>query len=260
MLDELACLSRDLLIMKTAPKAGLSMLSGITDEQDAKNLAGQFASGELLRIIEVIQNTLSGFTRSESRRMDAELCLMTLCQPQLQLDAQSINARLTRLEENLQNLDKIPAAAVKKTPPVEQNKPETATKEPVKQEEAPEIPKEAPVHEQAPIGFWADVVSAVRKELSPMVSGCFVVNDNAQMVGVLQGDKLILRCKDTFTFNMINKPDVLEIVGRKASGILKRNVSVQAVDATAQPQNSDRMERLMDFGRAHSDIVHIKES
>ena len=262
LLDELACLSRDLLILKTAPKAGLSMLSGVSGEQEAKHLMDQFSSGELLRMVEVIQNTLAGFTRSESRRLDAELCLMTLCQPQLQLDAESINARLTRLEENAQNLALFPATQTVKSAPVAptvpERKPEKAAlkEEPLK-EQAPYAFKE---EVKVPIGFWADVVSAVRKELPPMVSGYFAVNDNALVTGSLQGDKLILRCKETFTFNMVNKPDVLEIVGRKASAILKRSVSVEVVDATAQPQNSSRMERLMDFGRAHSDIVHIKET
>mgnify|MGYP007112572914 CR=1 FL=1 len=54
-------------------------------------------------MMELIQQTVAGFTRSASRRMDAELCLIDLCQPELQLNAEAINARLTRLEEQLKS-------------------------------------------------------------------------------------------------------------------------------------------------------------
>jgi 16S rRNA (cytosine1402-N4)-methyltransferase len=39
LLDELICLCRDLLILRTAPNAGLSMLSGVADEKEAQELA-----------------------------------------------------------------------------------------------------------------------------------------------------------------------------------------------------------------------------
>ena len=59
---------------------------------------------------------------------------------------------------------------------------------------------------------------------------------------------------------MVNKPEILSLVGRKASAILNRPVSAAAEDISAAPQNSVRMEQLMNFGRSHSDIVKIKEN
>jgi len=58
---------------------------------------------------------------------------------------------------------------------------------------------------------------------------------------------------------MMNKPEVLELVWRKASMILGRKVLAMVVDGNASPQSNGRMERLMEFGRAHSDIITIKE-
>ena len=83
MLDEMACLTRDLLVMKTAGNAGITMLSGVASDQEVLELTKQLSSGELVRMINLIQTTLSGFTRSASRRMDAELCILELCQPEL---------------------------------------------------------------------------------------------------------------------------------------------------------------------------------
>ena len=101
MLDELACLIRDILIIKTAPGSGISMLSGVASDQEVAELSRLLSSGELVRMMEIIQKTLSEFTRSSSRRMDAELCILELCQPELSLDAKSLNARLTRLEDQI---------------------------------------------------------------------------------------------------------------------------------------------------------------
>ena len=86
--------------------------------------------------------------------------------------------------------------------------------------------------------------------------------DNAPLApvqGALVGDRLELRCSNTFTAETINKPDILEVVSRKASAMLGRKVRAFAVDLSAKPANNPRMEQLLNFGKAHSDIIKIKE-
>ena len=97
LLDELACLARDFMVLKTAPREGISLLSGVASDEDALSLSERFASGELVRMLNLIQSTVAGFSRSASRRMDAELCIVNLCQPELESDTQSLLARLTRI-------------------------------------------------------------------------------------------------------------------------------------------------------------------
>ena len=101
MLDEMACLTRDLLVLKTAGNAGITMLSGVASDKEALELTKALSSAELVRMMERLQETMAGFTRSASRRMDAELCIVELCQPELSLDTKALNARLTRLEEQV---------------------------------------------------------------------------------------------------------------------------------------------------------------
>ena len=96
------------------PEAGIAMLSGVAPESQTAQLSKAFSSGELTRMMELIQNCAAGFTRSASRRMDAELCLMELCQPELSLDAKALNARLTRLEEQIKSGAFVAAAPQKK--------------------------------------------------------------------------------------------------------------------------------------------------
>ena len=59
---------------------------------------------------------------------------------------------------------------------------------------------------------------------------------------------------------MMDKPEILEVVSRKASAMLNRPVRAFTVDVTAKPAGNPRMEQLMNFGRAHSDIVKIKNN
>ena len=255
LLDELACLARDLLVMKTAPDSAVSMLSGVVQDQQAATLAAAFSTGELVRIMEQLERTMQGFTRSASRRVDAELCIISLCQPELQLDAKSLNARLTRLEEQVKSgtfVSTVPEAAQQL--PDEEPPAHTDLDVPPEEVSEPEIPAE-----DAPVGFWTELVAAIRQELGPPISGFFVTTPSAPVQGVLRDGKVVLKCTNSFTLEMVNKPEILSLVCRKASAILNRPVSAAAEDASVSGRSNPRMEQLMDFGRTHSNIVNIKD-
>lgn len=254
MLDELACLIRDLLVLKTAPDSGITMLSGVASDQETAALSKQISSGELVRMMNLIQETLSGFSHSASRRMDAELCIMEMCQPELSLDAKSLNARLTRLEDQIRSGSI--TVAVKQENAVSPS-PVPAIAEP--KQEAPLQEETAPVSDELPLGFWPELVSAVRQELKPPVSGFFVASDNAPIRSVLLGGKLELQCKNAFTTEMINKKEILDVVSRKASAQLGRQIQAVAVDISAKPSGNARMANLINFGRSHSDIINMKD-
>ena len=255
LLDELACLARDLLVLKTAPDSAISMLSGIVQDQQAATLSAAFSTGELIRIMDQLEQTMQGFTRSASRRVDAELCIISLCQPELQLDAKSLNARLTKLEEQIKSGNFVSTVA----PVVEQK----LFEEPPAHTDLDAPPEEHPapesVADDAPIGFWTELVAAVRQELGPPISGFFVTTPSAPVQGVLRDGRIILKCTNSFTLEMVNKPEVLSLVGRKASSILNRPVSAAAEDVSVSGRSNPRMEQLMDFGRTHSNVINIKE-
>ena len=252
LLDEMACLTRDYMILKTAPQEGIGMLSGVASDQEVQELSRRFSSGELVRMMSLIQSTAAGFTRSTSRRMDAEVCIVNLCRPELQLDGESLNARLTRIEDQIRSGNLVFSG---KAP--ESNGAVSA-------EPAPEIPEEPePEPElvsQAPVGFWTEVAEQVRKALQPPYSGFFAPSSNSPLQGVLQGNRILLVCANDFTREMINKPEILETVGLKASAILGRKVTAVATDRTGRENTGGQMEKLLQFGRAHSDIFKIKEN
>ena len=264
MLDEMACLTRDLLVMKTAGNAGITMLSGVASDREVLELTKALGSGELVRMMNLIQTTLAGFTRSASRRMDAELCIVELCQPELSLDAKALNARLTRLEEKLKNGDfvaKAPARKAEAEPKAAEEDFDDDRPPMPGDEDAPPMENELPQPQpsEAPMGFWSDLCGAVRKELKPPISGFFAVSPSAPVQGALVGDRLELRCTNDFIAKMMDKPDVLEVVSRKASAMLNRPIRAVPVDMTAKPAGNPRMEQLMKFGRDHADIVTIRK-
>ena len=262
MLDELACMTRDLLVLKTAPGTGITMLSGVATDQEVSALTERFSTGELTRMMTLLQQTMTGFTRSSSRRLDAELCILNLCQPELSLDAESLNARLTRLEEQIKTgaftVKQVAAAAAQEEtdeerPPM----PDDADAPP--SDDLPQAPASPKQEAQAPAGFWTDLMTASRKELKPPASGFFVAAQNSPLRGALKGDVLEIRCQNTFVAEAVNRPDILEVVARKAAALLSRPVRIQVVDMSAKPTGNPKMQQLLNFGRAHSDIVNIKE-
>ena len=259
LLDELACLTRDLLVLKTAGNAGITMLSGVASDQETLALGKTFGSGELVRMMERIQQTVAAFTRSSSRRMDAELCLVELCQPELNTDVSALNARLTRLEEQWKTgAVMLPQKAAKPAAPVEDEE----LPPPPDDDDAPPEAEDSPApkpQNDAPAGFWLDLCGGVRKELKPPVTGFFAGTPNAPVQGVLTGGRLELQCTNAFTAQMLDKPEILEVVSRKAGAMLGRQTQAVVVDLSAKPKGNPRMEQLMQFGREHADIVKIKE-
>ncbi len=253
MLDELTCLSRDLLILKTAPQAGISMLSGVAEDKETAALSSAFSDGELMRMLQLLEETMSGFTRSASRRLDAELCILRLCQPELQLDALAMNARLTRLEEQIKTGAFVVHSAAPQQEPVEALQEEYPPC-PEDADAPPEIP--AQPQEETPVGFWTDLMNGVRGELKPPVSGFFACTPNTPIHGILRDNQVVLECANDFTYEMINKAEILSIVSRKASSLLSRNI--RAVAAVKGAQTNPRFQKLMDFGR-QSSVVNIKE-
>ena len=254
MLDELACLTRDLMVLKTAPREGIALLSGVASDQQAADLSQRFSAAELVNMLGHLQATLVGFTRSASRRLDAELCILNLCHPELKLDAESLNARLGRVEQMLKNghftVSK-QAAEIRSESDI--------SEEPLSDESVQEEAPPPPPPSEAPPGFWPDLAGQLRKELRPPLSGLFAATPNAPVQGALIGDKLELRCDSQFAMIEVGSPETLRLVSQKASAILGYPVVAVAIDNNSRPSTNKAMEGLLDFGRNHSGIVNIKD-
>ena len=260
MLNELCAVTRDLLICKTAPKDAAGQVTSICTGAELKELLPLWSVGELLRTASILRDAAVGFNISTNRRIDAELCLIRLCEPEATLDAQALNARLSRLEEKLASGQIVAAPQAKpeteEAPPWDDDAPPPYDDGDVPPEPggAPAQPAAAP----APTGFWPELVDRLRTALKPPAMGMFSTADNAPVRGRLSGDRLLLITENEFTFGIVNRPNVLQTVSEKAAALLGRPVAVQVQKGGAEQPDSAGFEKLLRFGAEHSDIVDIK--
>ena len=260
MLNELCAVTRDLLICKTAPKDAAGQVTSICTGAELKELLPLWSVGELLRTASILRDAAVGFNISTNRRIDAELCLIRLCEPEATLDAQALNARLSRLEEKIASGQIVAAPQAKpeteEAPPWDDDAPPPYDDGDVPPEPggAPAQPAAAP----APTGFWPELIDRLRTALKPPAMGMFSTADNAPVRGRLSGDRLLLITENEFTFGIVNRPNVLQTVSEKAAALLGRPVAVQVQKGGAEQPDSAGFEKLLRFGAEHSDIVDIK--
>ena len=129
VLGELSTLTRDLLLRRTAPEGGAALLSGGYDTATLDRLEQNASGNRLLYLASTLQKASADLYFSANRRMDAELCLLRLCDESLCGDLTALEARIQRLEESAargQILRSAAAAqAAPKPAPVRQAAPRT---------------------------------------------------------------------------------------------------------------------------------------
>ncbi len=250
LLDELASLCRDLMILKTAPESGIMLLSGVASDGDALGLVKRFSAGELVRMIGLLQQTAAGFTRSSSRRLDAELCIMNLCEPELQMDAEALNARLSKLEEQLRTGSFVPAQPVAA--------PEAELPPPPEDLDAPSAEEQLPPAE-LPVGFWPDLAERVRRRVSPPIGGFFSAREDCPVRAYIREDRVGLVCQTSDVAKILEQHGVVPIASQEASLLLGRPMRAVIVDKAKIKGRNAGMEQLIHFGKNHPDTIKIKE-
>ncbi len=229
LLGELSTLARDLLILKTAPKSGIGMISSICTGQEIMALAPRFTPEELIRMTDLLQETTGGFKTSVNQRVDGELCLIHLCQPQLSTDVRDLTARMGRLEQQvedrLQLLDqKLKSGVFVSSPAGDEPPPQEEAPPPWDDADAPPPPEEPPQEASPPAqdGQWLKIRDRVAPELDPILRPFLT-----QLSGHLRGDELVLTPLNSYIRGMVNRPELLDKIRSKASQVLGRPLRLQ---------------------------------
>lgn len=148
-LGELSTLIRDLLLRKTAPEGGSGLLTGGYEEKVVRSLLPAFTGAELVQMLTILQTAQADLYRSSSRRLDAELCLIRLCDRRLSDSYEGLSARLSRLEALAER-----GVPVQPLPPVSEGNVSRQEKTlPVGGENAPQQEPLPPLSETPP---WED--------------------------------------------------------------------------------------------------------
>ena len=270
LFDELSALCRDLLVLKAAPKSGISMLSGIADEAQAVELEKCFTPAELLRDLSLVQAAKGAVGKNADARVAAELCLMQLCEPALKLDLSSLGARVSKLESRLASGDFAPARAAAKAEP----QPEADD------DDRPPFPDDAddplaglappPSQPQSPADSapqtgaqaeldrrWPELAASLREDLGVRERGFFAPGGPVR--AVLKGDTLILTAQTQFVLDIIKNPRVQQLAAQKASAFFGRPMQAQfALAGQTDASGKDPMDALIARGKEHSDIMTIR--
>lgn len=259
LLGELSTLARDLLIVKTAPDSGIGMISTICTGQEIMALALRFTPEELIRMVDLLQETTGGFKTSVNQRVDGELCLIHLCTPQLSTDVRDLTARMGRLEQQVNDQLRLleqrlsSGALVVSPPPQEQDAPPPwddgdAPPLPEAQENSP--PRQEP---QQADDLWPKIRERTAPELEPIVRPFL-----NQLTGHLRGDELVLTPLNSCIRGMVNRPELLDKLRKSAALVLGRPVRIQL----GEPDGfggEDKLQQLADqFGKLDNITIHKK--
>ena len=272
VLGELSALARDLLLRKTAPQGGASLLTGGYDEATMRALGEQFTAQRLLQTLTVLQSALADLPRSGNRRTDTELCLIRLCDESLDQSLAGLAARVARLEERLTQ-GGIPAQ-----PPAQSQAVSSPTQAPQKrpaavpnvQEERTPLPEEPPapgemervfdvpepepvrstarptvqptLQQSAPAGgppdgdraFWPSFAAGLKGKIPPTVHP--YLSNGQKVTGVWKNGSLTLWTDSEFTRAMLNKPAVLAGLKRAAADSFGGAPQVSVVCGTPPPE------------------------
>ena len=270
LFDELSALCRDLLVLKAAPKSGISMLSGIADEAQAVELEKCLTPAELLRDLSLVQAAKGAVGKNADARVAAELCLMQLCEPALKLDLSSLGARVSKLESRLASGDFAPACAAAKAEPQPESEdddrppfPDDAD-DPLAGLAPPPSQPQSPADSAPQTGAqaeldrrWPELAASLREDLGVRERGFFAPGGPVR--AVLKGDTLILTAQTQFVLDIIKNPRVQQLAAQKASAFFGRPMQAQfALAGQADASGKDPMDALIARGKEHSDIMTIR--
>ena len=276
VLEELSALARDLLLRKTAPQGGASLLTGGYDGATMRSLGEQFTAPRLLQILRLLQTTIPELARSSNRRTDTELCLLRACDERLDSSPAGLSARLSRLEEQFAQGVSLPAAppAARSAPPApeppSQSAPPPSEEKPAPVPEASAPPAEptdsAPQVEHSPSdsgeegsAFWPAFSAGLSGKVPPSVLP--LLHNPSKVTGVWKNQLLTLWVDSEFTRERLNRPAVLQPISQAAAeffGTPPAQLSVAVGQPPAEAASSGKRDALDDLLAFSAQYDNIK--
>ena len=120
----------------------------------------------------------------------------------------------------------------------------------------PEPEQPAPLSEELPVTFWADLVDATRKWRQSL-GGYINTNDSNLVTPKLNGDLLELSCATDVVRSIVDREDVREFMAQKASALLHSPVRVRFTVRSGRG-GEDPIKNLIEMSQKHPDIFHVQ--
>ncbi len=215
--------------------------------------ARQLGLPAILHMMDVLQTSLPRLRSGVSRRVEMEMAVLRLCDPQLNTDTTALIKRIAALENALQGgAIVIPAAQT-----TAETAPMPVQVSPVEETPAPPVPAEPPVPEapveaaEVPFPAWADVLERLRETCMPLYG---VLADSQALLK----DNMLLVCTDNAMFKTLlasedNKTQLRQAI-RTATGKDYR-LGLRST-RVVQKKAADPLSQLLEAGRQAGVPIH----
>jgi DNA polymerase-3 subunit gamma/tau len=266
VLDRLAALYRDLLMVRLAPAGGSALLkSGFSAAELTRQAQGMDIPA-LLAGLETLDEAISGLRGSASRRLAAEICLLRLCDYS---PTEGLTAFAVAPPSYAAPVPPVPAAPAEAAPapvkgpapakpapvaeapvpeaPVYANRddfPPYDPPEPFRDPEAPvltvETPPPAPPTaepEKSGALSWPAMLKLLKKRLDGYIYS--ILADPEQVAARFRGRELRLLCKNPFCITVIDDTETREAVEKAAAELFSGAWRVTAAEYSAEEDGEE---------------------
>ena len=260
LLNELASLMRDVLMLHVAPKGGLELISSGYELSTLQAFAKKLTREELISASNTVQNYVSRSRDCKNQKTVVELCLVSLCDNAAGESVDKLRARISRLEEKLKNGIPMSAfAAYEAYEPFEYDEPPRREEFRYSEEDeldpmdfAEEQPEDVFVKREEPVAsqlsdaeLWKKICDKVRPGLNfGLVPSLDRPNE---MRGCVDGSLLKLEVIPGFKYTSFNKPDVLDKFAKAASELLGREIRAQISELDQSKREKRSLDELDKF-------------
>lgn len=263
VLDQLLGLIRDMLLVKTSKSDVSALLSPAYSEKTVRAMCEGIPASRLIAYTGILQEALSRMPRAANRRIEAELCVVRLCQLTAE-DYDTLSGRMDALEEKLAHgvvMAAPQAAAPQAVPdgfPSDQDAPPPADEDmppwgdadvPPAASGALERKKPKPPEKLECSPRWNDITLAAKK-LLPM-------SKFAQLTfakGVLHGNDLLVVCEDAFTYDLCNETSVKDALSKAATAVTGTQYRVKVLEESSLSTLSTKANPVDDIIRRAGEL------
>ncbi len=227
VLDQLLGLIRDMLLVKTSRSDVSALLSPAYSPKVVRELCEQAPASRLIAYTGILQEALLHMPHAANRRIEAELCMVRLCQLSAD-DYETLSGRIDALEEKLAH--GVPAVVMPQEQAVQ-----TAARAPVSEgfpsddDAPPPDGEEAPQQERLEKLECSPQWNAITLAAKPLLS----MSKFAQLTfakGVLHGNDLLVICEDAFTYELCSETDVKQTLTQAAQQVTGRTYRVKVIE------------------------------
>ena len=206
--QDLLAYYRDMLVVKTTRSPEKYLDLTVSEQDDLRESAKLFTKELLLSHIKILNEAYAVMQRGNSpRRLCAEFALIRMTDPSYDLSPESINARMSALEDRVAVINSVLADGSAQPTPVHTPAPSETSQTPVSEKAQQETPDSSPQKVRRAVGYWMEAVR--RFETHDKGKAAFLANAKAyrgedKALHVLMPNRLSL--------TMLDQPECRELL------------------------------------------------